>query len=210
MRDNDCNGCVDDRYVDDMLVCDSETDGHQITFIVDISGSMGDDISAVVTASATFGAPYASASNIEWGIMRTGTTTDPFHDVYLALSPFPAFNTGLGTLSTAFGGATEPSWQAVHGLASGAFDSAMGIDPDPNQIYIVFTDEDAAGSNNTTGLSQADVCTAVNARGATLAVFTNASSMPSWTDCAIVYELTSDSVDMALKMDDLLDNVCGF
>lgn len=211
MRDNDCNGCVDDHWEDGELVCDGETDGHQITFIVDISGSMSDDIAAVVTASATFGAPYAAAPYIEWGIMRTGLSGMPYYDAHLAMTSFALFNVSLGSLSTAAGGGTEPSWQATYDLATGVFDSPMGIDPDPNQIYIVFTDEDAAtGGNNTTGLTQTQVCDAVAARGATLAVFTNAMSMPSWSDCAIVYELSNDPVDMALKMDDLLDNVCGY
>lgn len=210
MRDNDCNDCIDDRIEYGELVCGSDVDGHQITFIVDISGSMTDDIDAVVNASATFGAPYAEAPFIEWGIVKIGTSHSPYVDPHLPMSSFSVFNVSLTSIPSLWGGGTEPSWQAVTDMAIGTYDSEMGIRAEPNQIYIVFTDENADGFNNTTGLTESEVCATVAARGATLAVFTDEDSMSSWDACAIVYELTNDVSSMAAKMDDLLDNVCGF
>lgn len=207
--DNDCDACVDGHADENgATVCGMpEQKTTDVIFMIDVSGSMGNVLSAVITASGNFATTYANATHIRWGIERIAVVEPTLVDVFTPLGGFAAFLNGLSAL-VIYGG-VEPTYDAVQVTASGGYDAALlnGATPGAVQIYVVFGDEDA---QTLTGQTEATVCAAVAARGAILVVFTNPFYYSQWDDCAILYPLSSDATQMTSQLDDLFDLTCTF
>ncbi len=208
-QDNDCNNCIDDRVIDDVLVCGVrpiiKTD---FTFMFDISGSMSDNIAATKTAVDSFSGLYAAASNIRWSIERVSVNAlSTLIDVYHALSDFLSFQTALTSLSISGGGGIEPTYDAVWKTAHGDFNVDLGVDPTAESIYIVFTDEIA---QTQLSMTEAEVCAEVIAHNVTLVVFTIPAFYPDWDECALLYPLSSNPAMMTANLEGLFGSVvCG-
>lgn len=215
--DNDCNACIDDQFVDmdgDGVDDDGVADcgpvdpkSTDIVFMIDISGSMGGVLSAVITATGDFATTYQSASHIRWGIERIAEPQPTYVEVWHPLSTFMPFLARLGMLTIS--GGTEPTYDAVYVTATGGYDAQLfgATTPGEVQVYVVFGDEDA---QTLTGQTEATVCAAVAARGAILVVFTNPIYYSQWDACAVLYPLTSDANQMTTQLDDLFDLTCTF
>ena len=63
-KDDDCDGVIEEEL--------TETD---ILFIIDLSGSMMDEIDAVISALTSFSLSYSDEPNISWGLI-----VGPTHD----------------------------------------------------------------------------------------------------------------------------------
>ena len=208
-QDNDCDDCIDGRIIDGALVCGVRPIiKMDFTFKIDISGSMSDNISATKMAIDSFGDLYESALNLRWSIERVSVQAlSTLIDVYHALSDFLSFQTALASLSVAGGGGIEPTYDAVWMTATGEFDVELGVDPTATPVYVVFTDEVA---QTLLDLTEAEVCAAVNAKNAVLVVFTFPAFYTNWDECAILYQLSSNSAMMTDNLEDLFDSVvCG-
>lgn len=205
--DNDCNNCVDDRYDEDgNLICGMpEEKPTDTVFIVDISGSMAPSITAVTTAMSGLVTMYSTATWIRWALIQVAFPTDELVKIVQPLSDFTGFLASLSSLS--INGSIEPTYDAVWRTAKDDFSSpSLGLDPTAQLIIVVFTDESA---QTELGLSEADVCDAMDQVGLTLAVFTKSIYFSQWDDCAITYELTSDATQMTAQLDDLFEAVCA-
>jgi hypothetical protein len=216
--DNDCNACVDDRY-DDMGVqtCGQpdpiETD---VTFIFDISGSMQDEIDEVKMAVDGVATTYMAASHIRWSIEKVDTPAASLVEVAHPLTGFAAFQTTLAGVNANGSTGTEPLRDAVWLTATGAFQgpgagtlhaTSGDIRPNAKPLYVVFGDED--GSQTLLGLTEAQVCQAVAARGAVLAVFIDPAYNSQWDDCAIIFPLTTDATTMQFQLETLFEMTCS-
>ena len=205
-HDNDCNYCIDGRIVDGALVCGAHK--ADLVFMIDISGSMVDKIAAIKTAIDSFGGMYGSAPNIRWSIERVSVgNVVTFIDIYHALSSFPLFQAAMSSLMTLGGyGGIEPTYDAVWKTAIGDFDAELGVDPGAVPIYIVFSDEAA---QTIMGKTENEVCEAVNAKNAILAVFTTPEFYVDWDMCASIYLLSDDPILMNANLNDLFGSICG-
>lgn len=207
--DGDCNGCIDDHLdMDGTLVCGmADPKTTDVIFMIDVSGSMSGVLSAVITATGDFAGLYASAPHIRWGIERIAEVPPTYVDVQTPLTGFMAFLGGLAALM--INGGTEPTYDAVYVTATGGYDGPLlnGAMPGEIQIYVVFGDENA---QTLMGLTEAQVCQAVAARGAILVVFATPAYFTEWDDCAILYPLTSNAAQMTMQLDELFDLTCTF
>lgn len=206
--DNDCDGCVDG-YYDEMgnLVCDMpdpvETD---MVFVVDISGSMSPVHTAVTDTMNGLANLYSTAMWIHWGIVRVAFSGSMI-DLLLPLTDFMSFVSALGSLTIE--GHTEPMYEAVIQTAQDGFSApALGRTPGAQLIIAAFTDESPLGANSPSGITETDVCNAVNAAGAILAVFTDPMYFPEWDDCALLFPLVDDAAQMTSQLDNLFEDAC--
>lgn len=210
-QDNDCNNCIDDRVIDGVFVCGvRDRFKKDFTFMIDISVSMEDNLDTTKMAIDGFSSLYAAATNIRWSIERISVeevVSSTLIDVYHAFSVFPSFQTALASLVINPQGGTEPTYDAVWKTAIGDFDADLGVDPEAIPIYVVFTDEHAY-SLPMLGLTEAEVCGAVNARDAILVVFTLPMFYADWDECAILYPLWNDSATMTANLDNLFNSLC--
>ena len=109
--DNDCDGVVD--YGEEL----KETD---ILFIVDWSGSMNDEISAVLVALNQFAATYSDEQVLQWGAVlgpRKNPASpwgDDLLELFHNLSPFSDFLSAMSSLSSQTTGGTEMLLDALY------------------------------------------------------------------------------------------------
>ena len=107
-KDDDCDGVIEEEL--------TETD---ILFIIDLSGSMSDEIDAVISALTSFSLSYSDEPNISWGLI-----VGPTHDstVYkekiklkTGLGPFSSFLAAVQDISnTPLNGGLEPLYDAIY------------------------------------------------------------------------------------------------
>ena len=108
--DDDCDGIIEEEL--------QETD---IVFIIDTSGSMGDEISAVISALVAFSMSYQDEPNIKWSII-IGPYRDYNNVMYKEilelktdLGPFSGFLASVQSLSsTSLNGSHEPLVDAIY------------------------------------------------------------------------------------------------
>jgi len=109
-KDDDCDGIIEEEL--------QETD---IVFIIDTSGSMGDEINAVVSALIAFSFSYQDEPNINWGII-IGPYRDYTSSIYAEtlelktdLGPFSGFLASVQSLSSMnLNGGNEPLVDAIY------------------------------------------------------------------------------------------------
>lgn len=203
--DGDCNGCVDDHYDEfGNLQCGTPDPKKTDTvFVVDKSGSMSSIISASMSAMSTLVNDFSTATWIRWGLVVVADPTDLII-LEQPLDVFSAFLTALGSIT--IDGGVEPTYDAVVDTATDAFTAPpLGRDASAQLIIIVFGDEAA---QTEVGLTESDVCNAVNAAGATLAVFTDPIHYQDWDECALLFPLTSSAADMTTDLNELFEDTC--
>tara|TARA_B100000131_G_scaffold221323_1_gene212870 strand:+ start:48549 stop:50672 length:2124 start_codon:yes stop_codon:yes gene_type:complete len=171
MEEDICNGADDncDGVIEEVM---EETD---IVFIIDGSGSMSDNINAVVAALTAFAANYSDAVVIQWGLV-----VGPMNGEQLVavqnLAPFEQFMLSLVGLPPEVGNAggnemlydalylvvhnlIDPASLPKHPAALAWIDSVDGSVPpipqfqfnwreDANKVVVVFTDEDGQSYTN--------------------------------------------------------------
>jgi len=182
-QDEECNGLDDD--CDGMVDWGKEVPETDILFIIDWSGSMGDEISAVLTALNQFAGHYSLQDKLHWGLI-VGPREAPgdFEErLYMIsdISSFPDFlgdfaglgNTGMNTGSEMLLDAIYLSLQNISGntpidLAITPWNNWVGESvptkdqfklswrPGADRVIIVFSDE-APQSYLSPQLSPADV-----------------------------------------------------
>ena len=157
--DEDCDGLVDSG---------KELQDTDILFIVDWSGSMGEEIDAVTQALSMFAANYSDQEIIQWGLIigpvKTGINKETLR-IQNDLTNFQTFITSLTTNLPELGGAKEMLFDAIylslHAITSNAgttplfaiswslyTNSIPGINDfkvnwrkDSKKVIIIFTDE---------------------------------------------------------------------
>jgi hypothetical protein len=109
-KDDDCDGIVEEEL--------QETD---IVFIIDTSGSMTDEISAVISALVSFSMSYQDEPNINWSMIIGPYYEDngaPYKETLTLktdLGPFSAFLASVQSLtSLSFNGGNEPLVDAIY------------------------------------------------------------------------------------------------
>ena len=168
-QDEECNGLDDD--CDGIIDWGEEVPDTDILFIVDWSGSMGDEINAVLTALNQFAGHYSLQDKLQWGLIvgPRNAPGDHLERLFLIsdISPFPNFladfaglgNQGMNTGNEMLLDALYLSLQNISGnapvdLASATW-SGFGVAesmppkdqfnlswrPGAARVVIVFTDE---------------------------------------------------------------------
>ena len=109
-KDDDCDGIVEEEL--------TETD---IVFIVDLSGSMHDEIDAIISSLVAFSLSYQDEPNINWSLI-VGPYNDIGSGIYKEkltlktnLGPFSAFLAGVQDINNmSLNGGYEPLYDAVY------------------------------------------------------------------------------------------------
>ena len=113
-EDDNCDGITDDGQ---------ELKDTDILFIIDASGSMSDEIDAVLIAMNQFATYYQDEEVIQWGLImgpftQPSTTTPWGSDQYIEmvsnLAPFSDFISKLAGVSVDFSSGIEPLYDAVY------------------------------------------------------------------------------------------------
>lgn len=177
--DDNCDGIVEKQMED--------TD---VLFIIDASGSMGDEIEAVVSALSMFSANYSDSSVIQWGLV-VGPDSAQANDrlvIYQNLTGFFQFIPVLSGLSTSYlsGGMemlydalylsihnlidpadlpvqiSSLSWNFVVGDSSPTLQSFdINWREDANRVVIVFSDEEGQSYLNP-NITQDNIIDSIN------------------------------------------------
>ena len=120
-KDDDCDGVVEEQL--------TETD---IVFVIDSSGSMVDEIEAVINALSAFSLSYSDEPNINWSLIigpyreYGGTGYKDFIKLKTNLGPFSAFLASLQDFynNNSLDGSYEPLYDAVYLIISNLVDSS--------------------------------------------------------------------------------------
>jgi len=109
-KDDDCDGVIEEEL--------QETD---IVFIIDTSGSMGDEINAVISSLVAFSMSYQDEPNISWSIIigpYYDNTGGPYKETLTLktdLGPFSTFLASVQDLSSmSLNGGNEPLVDAIY------------------------------------------------------------------------------------------------
>ena len=105
--DTNCDGKIDE---------DKELEPTDILFIVDLSGSMFEEINAVTTALNQFAAHYSDSDVVKWGLVFTASWSGGGEQVVLAtdLVDFETFMTIFQSTGFTLMGADEQNYDAIY------------------------------------------------------------------------------------------------
>lgn len=207
-EDSNCDGCVDGNGGATVGCKRAAPPIVDFVVMIDNSGSMSSYIRACRTATE-FLSKFDGDLRYQFSLMNVSNDTVPTYlKVLQPLTDFQTFRVALYTMPD-YSADTEPTYDAVYRTAKGDFDSEIGFRPGSLPVYIVFGDEPAQ-SLLTPMLTESDVCKAVDARGALLAVLTETIYFPNWDMCAAKYlfPLSSDPIVMTMSLDATLSLPC--
>jgi len=107
--DTNCDGKIDE---------DKELEPTDILFIVDLSGSMQEEINAVMTALNKFAAHYSDSDVIKWGLVFTATyTINGWNEQVILQTDLVDFQTFMGIFQNSgftLNGANEQNYDAIY------------------------------------------------------------------------------------------------
>lgn len=202
--DNDCDGCRDGRYDSATGLCVSaEPRVFDIAFVLDVSGSMDEEIIAVRNATSTFSELFAENPSFRFALLSVPSESRRTADVVTDLTDFTTFDRILATVGTG-AGALEPTYDAVHDLGTGEIPLSWA--PDSARIIILFTDERGQTAREPP-VSESAMCNALS-RGEVLAVVTTPPIYDDFNECAMLMELTSDPEQMVENLETIISNPC--
>lgn len=204
-QDNDCDGCVDGVSSEMAGSCmPALIYDYDIVFIMDTSGSMAAELSAVIRAMDTFASRYSSNPNFRFSLVFI---PDRVHDGYAELItplvPYDTFRTVLASTGRGVYGA-EPSWDVVFLLGTGEIDPLWRHGS--TRIIIMFTDE-GGQTFRAFPITEADMCGALQ-NGETLVVFESPENYHAYDECATLFELTSNPEEMVVRLEEAMSNPC--
>ena len=221
--DDNCDGTIDDG--EEM----HETD---ILFIIDYSGSMSQEISAVLVALTQFAQNYNDEEKLQWGAIGVAVGFNFFNErleVISNLSPFPDFISNFGSFTPAQMGGNEMTidalWIALDQDVSGKEwktgesvpplqDISLNWRDGVDRLIIVWSDE-GPQSYLDESIPYDDLVTVVTAApNLYLYVFSNAFGKTKWENLAAAgnggwFNLTQDPTVMYNSLLTILDEaVC--
>jgi hypothetical protein len=185
--DNDCDGCVDSKLVGGYCSVCPPT-GADIVYIVDVSGSMGPVLSAVLQATRLH-AQQLSAAYYRFALILVGTETPPFFRLETDFTLFEPFNALLQQSHIGAGG-DEPQYDAVVAARDLSYRSGT------KRIIVVFSDENGQGED----YDEQSMCDALD-HGEMLAVLTKHPS--DFDDCARVLPLETEPGPMLASLQEI-------
>jgi hypothetical protein len=216
--DNDCDGCVDGVFAEGEVCGPVDPQECDIVFMIDISGSMDDDIAAVQTAVDAFSAQFLGNDSFQFALVLFPYPYDEEVDIYDDpgtaeldgdLNEYSSFSSAIALISTGSGG-SEGNYDAPYRLATG--DLSLSWRSGAQRIYILFTDE-YAQSYLSPEVSEYDFCTSFGSTDIFAAVVEPIDDIDF--DCifpgvipTIVYYLTSDVDEMVDNLNSILSSPC--
>lgn len=215
-RDNDCDGCADNTY-DAMGDCmDPAPKKYDIISIIDLSGSMSDEIIAVSAASLEFASAFDGDPNFRFALVgHPFAEWEPMSRMLeLPLSDYSVFRGSLaGFISLAFIGGSlitgaEQNYDAPYLVASDAFPE-IGFRPDARRVYINFTDEEGQSYpySGWPAVDESLMCSAF--REDDVVVFVTHPYLFSYFDeCAINFALRNTPSEMVSDLQSIFTAVC--
>jgi len=201
--DNDCDGCIDGVMIAGECLRVSN-DGFDIVYAIDTSGSMSSEIDAVRDATAAFTTSFASEASFRFGLVFVPGHIDGQAELISPLVPFSTFNSVLSSTSFSFSVGQEPSYDVVYLLATESI--PIGWRRNTIRIIILFTDEEGQ-SWVTPPITEGRMCASLT-HGEVFAAVVESLYVPSFDDCAIIFNLTTDPVEMANSLATIIRDPC--
>jgi len=205
--DNDCDGCADGVMNAEGL-CEPATSARfDVLYIIDISGSMSDEIGAVTEATRSFSEEF-SAGDWHFALAYAPGLVDRhapqlIHD----LTGYTEFGAALAIIPTTGIGGDEPTYDAVWEAMSG--DLGVTWRPGAAKIIIVFTDEEGQSHRarySLPSIDERDICDART--GEVLAAVVDPRHASGFDDCMSVFELSNDAVEMVTHLRSIIRDPC--
>jgi hypothetical protein len=215
--DNDCDGCVDGVFAEGDVCGPVDPQEFDIVFMIDISGSMDDDIAAVQTAVDAFSAQFLGNDAFHFALILfpwpSGADVSIYDNPFTPeldgeFSEYSVFASGLATVGTG-GGGSEGNWEAPYMLNTGML--SLSWRAGAQRLFILFTDENGQSPN--LGIDEYDMCASFGGGDIFAAVVDPFYDLDF--DCvftgitpALVYYLTSDVTDMVDNLNEILGSPC--
>lgn len=203
--DNDCDGCVDGVRATSGGCIENRIDGFDVVYAIDTSASMLTVIDAVITATNLFSTTFGSDPRFRFGLVLVPGSTDGRVELVSELVEFTDFLTVLSAERYYYGGSQEPSYDALTLLGNGTLD--MDWRDNAIRIIILFTDE-LGQSYMRPENTESSSCRALD-HGEYFAYVTSPSLISYFDQCGTYFELTSDSVQMASSLQDIIRDHCS-
>jgi len=203
--DDDCDGCIDGTVVEGGACAPSNTEDFDIVYIIDTSGSMLSVHDAVKEAMRTFTATYQHNPHFRFGLLLVPGPADGVVYMSLPLSVFEDFIIALDTDVVSYGGALEPSYDAIRALGDDTL--RVGWRREATRIIILFTDEDGQSFLSPTN-TEHTACSSLD-HGEYLAVVTRLEFMASFDECGHHFPLTLNSGEMATSLSEIISDPCS-
>ncbi len=217
--DNDCNGCIDDRIdADGAQECGPiEAKKFDVIFIIDLSGSMGSVLPAVVVAAQSWAMHIGTNPNVRLALVNPTDVDDGENHgvrVTLPLSNMAAFNAVMANV-TISNSSFEPMHYATQMVLDGSFDAQLHADPAARRIVIAVHDERTGMENAVAGYDEASVCAWVAPHtSALLAIIAPPFRYEEWDACTssedmppTAIPLSGDAGTMLAHLRQILDEV---
>lgn len=201
--DNDCDGCIDSVFYDGTCHA-APTNGFDVVYAIDTSGSMASRIEAVKQATAEFTSTFSGNPAFRFGLVLVPGFIDERVQVVSSLVPFTTFSSVLNSSMLGIGGGSEPSYDAIYLL--GTDDLRIGWRRDTVRIIILFTDE-AGQSYLSPRITNQTACDALT-HGEVFAYVTDPLLARTFNACGQFFELTSDPIAMAEALRTIIQNPC--
>lgn len=228
--DDNCDGCIDGDRKADGSCTRAILVGFDILFIVDISGSMGDEIAAIRMAVNSFTSTYRDMLDVRFALVLMSGHNQAQDRAYVELdfTDVDTFNRKLATIA-ANGGGDEASYDAVYECATGEIghgvdttrngvadtvdDEMPGLSwrPEAARIMAMFTDEVAQSYRNRRGLplvNETRMCDSLT-HGESLTVFGNEINRSHFSGtCGNFHMLTADPAAMLANLSAIIADPC--
>lgn len=202
--DNDCDECPDGRREGDECVSLTPT-GYDVVFLIDISGSMSNFISAVQESVRIFSSGFDRSQPISFGIVLVD---EPQPRLHHDLSPIEPFQVALEMLPRSRGGA-EPSWDALWEVVTGAIPLAWTRGR--ARIIVLFTDEQGQSYHRVRGVgpdvTPEAICSSL-LMGEVIYTLTDPLYYDYFDDCGVVWPLTESVEEMTSYLTGAISEPC--
>jgi len=211
--DNNCDGCIDGS-VNSVGSCESAVNtDFDIVFVIDTSGSMSEEIGAIVNVIRTFSDMFSSNPNFRFGIVQapepryvpgTGPRVS-YSRVLLPLSSYDTFIFSFVLENLRGAIASEPTWDVIWEIGNGTLD--VGWRAASSRIIILFTDEEGQ-SYRPTYVTETDMCSQLT-NGEAFYYFVLPENREDWDLCGRYFELSTDEERVLANLETVVSDPCS-
>jgi hypothetical protein len=181
--DNDCDGCIDSTRIAEGYCQPISYEGLDVLFLLDVSGSMEDEIELLREALIVFSGEIATTEN-RFGIVLfpAGSYMTDFFMVASPLTNYETFLDVMNTFDVRATSSTEPSYDAFVHATNDSFSERLGWREHSSRITILLSDEEGQSLRTPRPRTETEMCEEVNS-SFVMAVLGSPSAISTFGEC---------------------------
>lgn len=210
--DNNCDGCVDGIRVSETECAPFVSEGLDVLFMVDISGSMNDEIELLKAALLQFSAEINIPEN-RFGLVKFpyGEAENNYMHISTPLTTFADFANELVMLEANGTYFQEPSYDALVLATNDTLYEPLGWRRNSARVVILLTDEQGQSVHRPLPRTEEDMCNEVN-ESYVLAVLGGSATTRTFTRCVpylLEWSIGAGTAGAVELLRELIQDPCG-